>query len=148
MSTPYKPEDFSTVSPYLIVDGASATIDFLVTVFGAVELRRFADASGRVMHADVRIEDTVVMLGDANAAAGWPPRPACVHVYVRDVDAIYHRALAAGATRYKNRSSGMTRTSAAVSKIPAVPPGSLRPRWSSRAPICKAPRADYVDGRC
>ena len=96
MSSSYKPKDYSTVSPYLIVDGASATIDFLVTVFGAVELRRFADAAGRVFHAEVLIDDTVVMIGDASD--GWPPVPSCVHVYVKDVDATYSRALEAGAS--------------------------------------------------
>lgn len=48
------------------------------------------------MHAEVRIDDSVVMLADA--AEGWSPIPAHVHVYVRDVDATYKRALAAGAT--------------------------------------------------
>ena len=96
MSSSYKPEGYSTVSPYLIVEGAGATIDFLVSVFGAVELRRFADAAGRVLHGEVRIDDTVVMIGDADD--GWAPVPACVHVYVSDVDASYQRALQAGAT--------------------------------------------------
>jgi uncharacterized glyoxalase superfamily protein PhnB len=53
------------------VDGADATIEFLVEVFGAVEVRRFADPKGKVLHAEVRIDDTVVMVG--NAADGWPP---------------------------------------------------------------------------
>ena len=92
----HKPQGYTTVSPYLIVDGASATIDFLRTVFGAVELRRFPDASGKVMHAEVRIDDTVVMLADGGDA--WPPIPSYVHVYVRDVDATYASALEAGAT--------------------------------------------------
>lgn len=96
MTTSYKPADYSTVSPYLIVAGASATIDFLKQVFGATELRRFPDPSGRLMHAEVRIGDTVVMIADG--AEGWPPVPSYVHVYVSDVDAIYKRALAAGAT--------------------------------------------------
>jgi PhnB protein len=96
MTTSYKPTDYSTVSPYLIVAGASATIDFLRQVFGATELRRFPDPSGRLMHAEVRIGDTVVMIADG--AEGWPPVPSYVHVYVSDVDAIYKRALAAGAT--------------------------------------------------
>ena len=48
------------------------------------------------MHAEVRIDDTVVMLGDG--ADGWPPVPSHVHVYVPDVDATYTRALEAGAT--------------------------------------------------
>lgn len=93
--TSHKPDDYSTVSPYLIVDGAEATIDFLVEVFDAVELRRFPDEAGKLMHAEVRIDDTVVMLADGGE--GWPPVPSYVHVYVRDVDAAYERALEAGA---------------------------------------------------
>jgi uncharacterized glyoxalase superfamily protein PhnB len=93
----YIPSGYSTVSPYLIVDGAAATIEFLERVFGGVELRRFADDDGgRIVHAEVKIDDTVVMLADAVEA--WPPAPAHVHVYVADVDATYARALAAGAT--------------------------------------------------
>jgi uncharacterized glyoxalase superfamily protein PhnB len=64
MSTSYKPKDYTTVSPYLIVNGASSTIDFLKRVFDAIELRRFPDAAGKLMHAEVRIDDTVVMLAD------------------------------------------------------------------------------------
>lgn len=96
MSSSHKPTNYSTVSPYLIVDGASGTIDFLINVFGAVELRRFPDAAGKVMHAEVRIDDTIVMVADG--ADGWPPVPSYVHVYVGDVDATYKRALEAGAT--------------------------------------------------
>lgn len=89
------PSGYSTVSPYLIVDGAARTIDFLVRALDAVEIRRFADDAGRVHHAEVRIGDTVVMIADA--AEGWPPVPAHVHVYVADVDTSYRRALEAGA---------------------------------------------------
>ena len=95
MSASYKPTTYSTVSPYLIVDGADATIGFLKEVFGAVELRRFPAESGKLMHAEVRIEDTVIMLADP--APDWPPVPSHVHVYVEDVDATYQRALEAGA---------------------------------------------------
>ena len=91
----HKPDGYTTVSPYLIVDGASDTIDFLQKVFAGVELRRFADQSGKVMHAEVRIDDTIVMVADG--AEGWPPVPSHVHIYVRDVDATYRRALEAGA---------------------------------------------------
>jgi uncharacterized glyoxalase superfamily protein PhnB len=96
MGSAHKPHDYTTVSPYLIVDGASRTIDFLVRVFDAVELRRFSDSTGRLMHAEVRIDDTVVMLADGGP--GWPPIPSHVHVYVSDVNATYRRALEAGAT--------------------------------------------------
>lgn len=95
MNSAHKPEGYSTVSPYLIVDGASRTIEFLVRVFDAVELRRFPDESGRLMHAEVRIDDTVVMIADG--AEGWPPMSSHVHIYVPDVDATYRRALEAGA---------------------------------------------------
>jgi uncharacterized glyoxalase superfamily protein PhnB len=91
----YKPEEYSTVSPYLIVNGAAGTIDFLVKVFDAAELRRFPDEDGTLRHAEVRIDDTVVMIADG--VEGWPPIPAHVHVYVADVDATYRRALEAGA---------------------------------------------------
>jgi uncharacterized glyoxalase superfamily protein PhnB len=91
MKKTYKPNNYSTVSPYLIVDGASATIAFLKSVFGAVELRRFPDADGKLMHAEVRIDDTVVMLADGSD--GWKPSPSHVHIYVKDVDETYRRAV-------------------------------------------------------
>jgi PhnB protein len=96
MNSSHKPPGYTTVSPYLIVDGASQTIDFLVRVFRAVELRRFPDSTGRLRHAEVRIDDTVVMIADGGE--GWPPIPSHVHIYVSDVDAVYRSALEAGAT--------------------------------------------------
>ncbi|MES4792177.1 MAG: extradiol dioxygenase, partial [Chloroflexota bacterium] len=100
MKSQYKPSNYSTVSPYLIVNGAAATIDFLKEVFDAVELRRFPDERGDLMHAEVRIDDTIIMLADA-APPDWPPTSSYVQVYVRDVDAVYHKALEAGATSVK-----------------------------------------------
>jgi PhnB protein len=97
MNAQYKPTNYSTVSPYLIVNGAGATTDFLKRVFGAIELRRFPDESGKLMHAEVRIDDTVIMLADP-VPPDWPFIPSHVHTYVRDVDATYQKALEAGAT--------------------------------------------------
>ena len=91
----WQPEGYSRVSPYLIVDGADATIAFLKQVFGAEELRRFPDESGRLMHSEVRLGDVVVMIADS--AEAWPAMPSYVHVYVPDVDATYRLALDAGA---------------------------------------------------
>lgn len=96
MTVSFKPANYSTVSPYLIVDGADRTIQFLKDVFGAVEIRRFPDPSGRLMHAEVRIGDTVIMIADP-APPQWPAIPSFVHVYVPDVDDTYRRALEAGA---------------------------------------------------
>ena len=95
MKTSYKPNSYSSVSPYLIVDGADSTIGFLVEVFGATKLRRILNASGKVMHAEVRIDDTVIMLTDEVPPA-WLSVPSHVHVYVEDVDATYKRAIAGG----------------------------------------------------
>lgn len=95
MTVAHKPAGYNSVSPYLIVSGASETITFLQRVFGAVELRRFPDERGKIRHAEVRIDDTVVMIADE--IEGWPAIPAHVHVYVKDVDATYRRALDAGA---------------------------------------------------
>lgn len=94
MSKSLMPEGYSVVSPYLIVAGAAEEIDFLEAVFDAERLRRYDMPDGSVMHAEVRIGDTVVMLGDAGG--DWPPVPCHVHVYVQDVDATFRRALDAG----------------------------------------------------
>lgn len=91
----FKPDDYTSVSPYLVVDGAQATVDFLVAVFDATVLRSVPGKDGRLGHAEVRIDDSVVMLSDA--MDGWPAVAAHVHVYVADVDATYARALQAGA---------------------------------------------------
>lgn len=95
MSPRWKPENYSTVSPYLVVDGAARTIDFLQRVFGATQLRHFPAPDGKVMHAEMRIGDSVVMIADGNE--GWPPIGAHVHLYVEDVDATFRLALEAGA---------------------------------------------------
>lgn len=92
----HKPANYSTVSPYLIVDGVDATIDFLKQVFDAIELRRIPDDSGRLRHAEVRVDDTVIMLADP-ILPDWPSIASNVHIYVQDVDATYRKALDAGA---------------------------------------------------
>ena len=95
----FKPESYTSVSPYLIVDGAEQSIQFLEHVFGAKRLRIQLGSHGEVSHAELRIDDTVLMLGES--ADGWPAIPSHVHIYVPDVDATYERALAAGAIPIK-----------------------------------------------
>jgi PhnB protein len=94
MSTGYKPEGYTSVAAYVMADGAQRVIDFVKRVFDAEELRRFDDPAGKVVHAEVRIGDTVVMLCDGGGDS--PPFTTWLHVYVPDVDATYRRALAAG----------------------------------------------------
>lgn len=95
MSVTFKPPHYTSVSPYLIVTDADATITFLAKAFGATEIRRFPTPDGRIMHSEVRLDDTVIMVADS--AENWPAIPAHVHVYLPDVDAAYQRALEAGA---------------------------------------------------
>lgn len=95
MTAQWKPEGYSTVSPYLVVDGAARVIEFLREVFGATPARRYENPDGSIMHAEVRIGDTIVMLGDAGGE--WGPTPGNLHVYVEDADAIFRRAIDAGA---------------------------------------------------
>jgi PhnB protein len=92
----YKPTGYCTVSPYLVVNGAGQTIAFLMEVFGASVLRQFAGPEGTILHAEVRLDDSVLMLTDGGP--GFPPVSSHVHVYVQDVDRVYKRAIEAGAS--------------------------------------------------
>lgn len=91
----WKPSSYSSVSPYLICTNAKDTLEFLVAAFGAERLRYISRPDGTNMHAEARIDDTVIMLSDATE--NWPSVGSHVHVYVEDVDDAYLRALRAGA---------------------------------------------------
>jgi uncharacterized glyoxalase superfamily protein PhnB len=84
-----------TVVPYLIASGVDRVLAFARKAFGAEVLEVATRPDGSVRHAEVRIGDSVVMMGEANAA--FPPMPACLYVYVGDTDAAYAAALGAGA---------------------------------------------------
>ena len=90
------PEGFHSITPYLIVEGADRFLEFLKQAFGAEQKLRVPRPDGRIMHAEVRIGDSPVELADANTQ--YPPRPTSIHLYVSDADAVYQRALQAGAT--------------------------------------------------
>ncbi|MEL6913446.1 MAG: VOC family protein [Pseudomonadota bacterium] len=92
----YKPAGYTDVAPYLIVGDIEATLGFLEAAFGATRLRVFHRPDGSPMHAEARIGDTVVMMGQETAQAAHVQ--AHVHVYVPDVRAVFEAALAAGAT--------------------------------------------------
>lgn len=90
------PEGYHTVTPYLIVEDVAELIDFVRVAFNAEELMRMPEPDGRISHAEVRIGDSVVMMGGANEAN--PTMPGMLHLYVEDADAVYQQALAAGAS--------------------------------------------------
>jgi PhnB protein len=98
------PEEYPRVIPYLAIDGAAAAIDFYVTVFDAKERMRMPGPDGKVGHAELAIGESVIMLSDEAPEMGHRgPKsiggsPVSIMVYVEDVDAIFARALSAGAT--------------------------------------------------
>ncbi|HYX78269.1 MAG TPA: VOC family protein [Solirubrobacterales bacterium] len=97
------PEGYPRVTPYLIVDGASAAIDFYRDVLGATERMRMAAPDDKVGHAELEIGDSLIMLADEAPDMGaLGPKsvggtPVTVHVYVEDADAVFERAVDAGA---------------------------------------------------
>jgi len=116
------PEGFHTITPYLIIEGATAAIDFYKKVFGAHEIHRHADANGKVRHAELRIGDSMVMIADefpefpewrGPLARGGSPLH--IYLYVEACDPIFRRAIENGATEvlplkdqfYGDRSGGI-----------------------------------------
>jgi PhnB protein len=109
----YKPEGFHSVTPYLVVQGADRLIDFLKQAFEAVEIYCARTPAGRINHAQFLIGDSMIEL--AEGSDSWKPMLCTLHLYVPDADAVYQRALAAGATSlmevadqvYGDRSGGI-----------------------------------------
>ncbi|HET6204663.1 MAG TPA: VOC family protein [Planctomycetota bacterium] len=90
------PDGFHSVTAYLVVRGVPKLIDFLQRGLGGEELERTQMPDGTVMCAQVRIGDSIVMMGEAHGEHA--PFPAMLYLYVHDTDALYRRALKAGAT--------------------------------------------------
>lgn len=88
----WKPEGYSSVSPYLMCADPEGLIAFLVAVFGAGQVRRFDRPDGSLMHAEMRIDDSIVMVG--GGATQYLSAGVHIHLYVPDAAAVYERALA------------------------------------------------------
>jgi uncharacterized glyoxalase superfamily protein PhnB len=88
-------DNYRTVTPYLVVSNADEELSFLQTAFDGVEKLCHRDADGAVMHAEVRVGDSLVMVGQSNER--YKPLSASLYLWVDDVDRTYERALAAGA---------------------------------------------------
>lgn len=93
------PEGYHTVTPYLVVEGAAGLIDFLKQAFDAEEVFRMPGPNDTIGHAEVKIGNSMIMLADAGAQ--YPATPSMICLYVEDVDTLYQRAIAAGATSIK-----------------------------------------------
>ena len=131
------------MTPYLIVEGVAGLIDFLKQAFDAVETERMPGPDGKVGHGEVRIGDSVVMMGEASGE--WKPMPGSIYLYVNDTDATYKRALEAGATSvmepadqfYGDRNAGVKDASGNMWWIATrkenVSPEELRKRAEARA---------------
>jgi PhnB protein len=97
------PDGYRRVTPYLIVDDATAAIDFYGSVFGATERMRMGGPDGKVGHAELEIGDSVIMLADEHpeVQAHGPKTvggtPVSLHVYVEDADRVFRQAIEAGA---------------------------------------------------
>jgi PhnB protein len=104
MSTQPVPAGYPRVIPYLSVDGAEAAIDFYSTVFGARERMRLPGPDGRIGHAELELGDALIMLADAfpemgiQSPHGIGGTAVSLMVYVEDVDAVFERAIQAGAS--------------------------------------------------
>ena len=92
-------EGFRTVTPYIVVTDVHEEIEFLTKAFGA-EGRIYGLGSAGGFHSEYKIGDSMLMIGGGGKGASWKgsPTPAALHLYVEDVDAVYERALQAGAT--------------------------------------------------
>ncbi len=97
------PEGYPRVIPYLIVDGAAAAIEFYASVLGATERMRMGGPGGKIGHAELEVGESIVMLADEHPEIdALGPKsvggsPVSMHVYVEDVDAVFQRAIDAGA---------------------------------------------------
>jgi PhnB protein len=97
------PEGYHSVTPYLIVSGGAAAIEFYKKAFGAAELFRFPTPDGKIGHAEIKIGDSPIMLADEFAEMGYKgPQslggsPVSLMIYVEDVDTVFKQAVDAGA---------------------------------------------------
>ena len=108
------PDGYHSITPYMIVEGAGALIEFMKNAFGATLVFRTDAPDGTIRHAEIKIGDSMVMMADAGPS--YPAKPACYYMYVPDVDAVYAQAVEAGGVSlseptdqpYGDRSAGIT----------------------------------------
>jgi uncharacterized glyoxalase superfamily protein PhnB len=94
MDKRYKPENYNSVSAYFVVEGAQKFVDFLKQLFNATERRRYDMPDGTIMHIELQIDDTIIMIGDASEE--FLANNHLMHAYVPDVDSTFEKALELG----------------------------------------------------
>lgn len=97
------PEGFHSITPHLCVKNAAKAIEFYKEAFGAQEIYRMPTPDGKLLHAEIQIGDSRVMIADefpemCTEAVSWGNPPVTIHLFVPDSDAVFQRATAAGAT--------------------------------------------------
>lgn len=92
--TTYKPENYNSLSPYLIVDNAQKLVDLLTAIFSARTLRRFDHENGKIAHIELQIDDTVIMISDSTE--NYPAAKTMLHIYVPDVFQTFGMAVSQG----------------------------------------------------
>ena len=148
------PDGYHSITPYLICKGAAKALDFYKKAFGATELMRF-DMGGSIGHAEIKIGDSIVMLGDAMKEMGHKsPKtlggtPVTLMMYVEDVDATFDRAIKAGAQTLRpvenqfwgDRMGGVTDPFGhqwfLATHVEDVSPEEMKRRMESMAPAAK-----------
>jgi uncharacterized glyoxalase superfamily protein PhnB len=97
MTTQAIPEGYHTITPYFSVRDAAALIDFLKHAFDAGEVEKLSTPDGTVMHAQLKIGDSNIMIGQVPKDSDHKLMPAMLYMYVGDADAVYRKAMQAGA---------------------------------------------------
>ena len=94
MKKEYKPAGYNSISPYFVVNGAEKLAGLLKELFHATEKRRYERPDGKIIHLELLIDDSIIMMGDAGDK--FPVYTHLMHVYVPDVDKTYQKALDLG----------------------------------------------------
>ena len=146
MATKAIPDGYHSVTPYLIIKGAAAAIDFYKRVFGAVEVMRMPSPEGRIGHAEIRIGDSPIMLADEHLEMGHRSPQSLggagvsLMIYIERVDEVFKRAVAGGAKElqpikdqfYGDRSGTLQdpfgHTWTVATHVEDVPPDEMRRR--------------------
>lgn len=94
MNKQYKPTNYNSLSPYLIIDDAQKLIDLLKIIFDAKELRRYERENGKIMHAELQLDDSVIMISDSTD--DYAANKTMLHFYVPDVFKTFDKAIKNG----------------------------------------------------